>query len=103
MCQPDGDHLDFVLEMAREGIELDEEDAPVELESDLAYDVLDVFWRLHNARGSGGFGPTAISYQDLVAFVQMTGEQLGPWLVDQIRSLDNLFLSAIAESHKRKQ
>lgn len=58
--------------------------------------VLEAFWELHAARGSNGYGPNPISYQELEAWSRLTGRVPSLWAIEQIRTLDRLYLSAYA-------
>jgi hypothetical protein len=83
------------------GVELEPEHVEPEL-WDQGGEILEIFWQLHAARG-GGFGPNPISFSDLTAFQSLTGFRLSPWLVDQIRMLDNLYFKAYGEMTRNRR
>lgn len=61
------------------------------------------FMALHSGRMNTGFGPAAISYQDLRAFQQVEGVALEPWQIRAIRRADNAFLEQRAKDNKAKR
>lgn len=103
MCQMDGDKLPFIRRLIAEGEILDDDDWPVELESETAQWIIDQFWELHRSRGNSGWGPLAISWAEIQAYTALTGLTLSPWVIDQIRNLDRLYLSAFAASARENQ
>lgn len=50
------------------------------------------FADLSAARGSSGFGPAPITYSEIAAWAQLTGETPLPWEVKAIKALDAEFL-----------
>lgn len=46
------------------------------------------FCQLDSARGSNGWGPSSLSYADIVAWGQVTGTAIEPWEVRAIFRLD---------------
>jgi hypothetical protein len=56
-----------------------------------------IFNELHGSRGSNGFGPARITYQDIDAFQRVNGLRLHPWELDAIRRADSAFLKRMAE------
>lgn len=52
--------------------------------------------RLTATRG-GGFGPGAITYAEIEAFVRLTGHTLDPWEVEAVRALDDAYLAHKAQ------
>jgi hypothetical protein len=55
------------------------------------------FIELHNSRGTGAMAPNPISYQDILAWVQLTDKELTPFEIDCLTSLDSLWLSNLKE------
>lgn len=95
MCQPDGDLIKSVRKWIADGVDVEEDLWPVELETPTAEWIVSQFWELHATRG-GGYGPGPISYQELKAYIELTGIDLSPWVIEQIRMLDRMYLSAYA-------
>lgn len=56
-----------------------------------------VFVKLGRTRGRGGFGPAPITFSEMRAYCQMTGDDLLPWEVEVIRDLDDAYLSSLAQ------
>lgn len=56
-----------------------------------------LFARLHEARGGGGFGPSAITYSEMRAL----GEPLRPFEIDTIRALDRAFLETAGKASEK--
>jgi hypothetical protein len=57
--------------------------------------VWDIFLRLHESRGGGGFGPSPISYEAMEAFSVITGEVLRTWEIEIVRVLDREWMKAV--------
>lgn len=55
------------------------------------------FIDLHRCRGSSGFGPAALSYRDIDAWMRVTGERPLPWEVAAIVALDRAYLAHAAK------
>lgn len=53
------------------------------------------FHELHRTR-SGGMGPGAIAYPDILAWCRLRGVRLAPWEVEIITALDGAWLGAQA-------
>jgi len=87
-----GDHLASV----RRQLGKAERVAP-DLPRDFAH-IWNAFIELHNARGSGGFGPCAITYSEIAAYRDLTGVDLSPWEVKVIRALDTLYIEVSSQS-----
>lgn len=51
------------------------------------------FLRLNRRRG-GALGPTALTWQDLQAFFNLSGMTPTPWEVEQLEALDNAYLES---------
>jgi hypothetical protein len=49
------------------------------------------FNRLHQRRGSSGFGANPISWPDIDAFLRLSGVRLMPWEIEIIEEIDNVF------------
>lgn len=56
--------------------------------------LLNLFWDLQSARGSTGWGPAAMSWSDMVAWIQLRRLRLDAWEVDVLRRLDQAWLQA---------
>lgn len=56
------------------------------------------FIELHQARGSGGFGPLAIPYSEIVSYCRLSALELSPWEVKVIRALDTVYLETASQS-----
>ncbi|MBC3920355.1 hypothetical protein H8L32_23025 [Undibacterium sp. CY18W] len=60
---------------------------------------LEYLWRwfleLHNSRSNNGMGPSVITYQDLLAWSHMTGNQPRKFELDAIRQLDRIYFEAM--------
>jgi hypothetical protein len=50
------------------------------------------FTELHNARASGGFGPSPITFESIRAWCDLTGIYLLPWEVKAVKEIDRVFL-----------
>ena len=61
------------------------------------------FWEMASGRGSSGFGPQPLSWQDMVAWASISGIELQPWQAVIIRSMDRAWLAAVAEQSKKVQ
>jgi hypothetical protein len=55
------------------------------------------FVELHEGRGSNGYGPNPITWQDLAAWQSISGVTLTAWEVSAIRALDSVALAAAAK------
>ncbi len=60
------------------------------------------FQELSSGRINSGFGPTALSWSDVDAWVRLTSTPLSPYEVLTIRSMDAAFLSAYAKETERR-
>jgi hypothetical protein len=65
---------------------------------------LDYLWRIFNRlnarRGSNGFGPNAITWADIDAFIKHSKIDLAPWEIEVIEMLDDLYR---ADPTKKKE
>ena len=57
-----------------------------------------LFLRLHECRANGGFGPTPISYEAMMAYRAMTSEPLRSWEIEIIRAMDREWLKTAEKS-----
>lgn len=57
---------------------------------------------LNNGRGSSGFAPIPISWQEMEAYARLTGVDLLPWEARAIRSIDDAYMSSWGEDHAGK-
>ena len=53
------------------------------------------FLLLNQGRGQGFNGPLALSFQDILAWQQLTNEYLLPWEVSTIKRLDAVYLRVV--------
>lgn len=58
------------------------------------------FTDLHSCRGSTGFGPERITFQDIDCWSRVTGATLEGWQIEAIRKADNAFLASVATKAK---
>ena len=56
------------------------------------------FIELHNARASGGMGPSSITYEAIESWMRVTGSILLPWEVEAIKRLDMTWLKVNREA-----
>lgn len=56
------------------------------------------FWQLHSTRQSGMNGPLPLSYQEIKAWLELTGQAIYSSEIQIIRQLDNVYLNF---SHKK--
>jgi len=54
--------------------------------------VWSAFISLSNSRTSGFSGPNPITYEQILAWKQVTEQPLEPWEVEAIKRLDNIFM-----------
>lgn len=64
---------------------------------EVAY-LVGVFFELNSGRGEGMSGPLALSWADIKAWSELTGERLRPWQVRQVRVLDVEYLNAFGKA-----
>lgn len=65
-------------------------------------DIWYTFLKLHNARGSSGFGVSPISYSEILAYCQLHQVEFEEWELDLIRLFDQTVLQIIAEDQEKK-
>jgi len=58
------------------------------------------FVDLHMARASGSFGPGAISFPDIKAWLDLNQIRATPWDIETIRMIDAEYLSHVSETAK---
>jgi hypothetical protein len=59
------------------------------------------FWEINAGRGSTGWGPAPLSYQEIDAWARLSGCDLRPWEVRVLKSMDGAFLAAAAKKGER--
>lgn len=62
--------------------------------------VWDLFWNLRNGVGGNGFSPSPISYQEILAYSQLTGIRFSPFVLDAIRYMDAKYLDQLSARSK---
>lgn len=72
--------------------ELDIPDMPPELEHLWLW-----FVDLSRARPSTGFGPGALPYSEIMAWVALSGERPSSWEISVLKRLDGVYLEATAK------
>lgn len=65
--------------------------------------IWNAFIAMHDARGSNGHAPNAITWQDIAAWQQVSGNALTPWELDTIRAIDGVAMAAFAKQAKAQQ
>lgn len=73
--------------------ELEEEPLPAGCEL-----LLELYWQLRRAAGSGGFGHAAIAFSEIAAWQSLTGVELTSAELDLLTDMDAAALAAFAES-----
>lgn len=67
---------------------------------------LDYLWRwfieLHHARSNNGMGPSVITYQDILAWSQMTGNRPQRFELETIKSLDHIYFESLTEGKENR-
>jgi hypothetical protein len=58
--------------------------------------IWNAFAELHEARGSSGYAPAAITWQDIASWQSVTGMTLTGWEVECVRALDGVAMAAFA-------
>ena len=61
------------------------------------------FCSLHESRGSNGHTSSAITWQEMAAWQQVTGQSLSPWEIEVLRALDAVAIAAFAKQAKAQQ
>lgn len=99
--QPDGatlrDHLEAARRMRGAPPGMLVELTAVPCPAPLRY-LWQAFLELSDARGSAGFGPAPLSWQEIEAWSRLKRRPLSAWQVDVFKRLDRLFLT-----HQAKQ
>lgn len=88
------DHLDKVYEQTGE---IPEELELPEVDS-MQMDIWEKFLSLHRGRGHGINGPCPLSYQDILAWTQVTRRSLEPWEVEVVMAVDQTYLRVARSS-----
>lgn len=60
------------------------------------------FMELHATRGSSGWGPSRITYQDLFFWSLLTGVHLTPSDVRVLRTLDSVYMAHYVKNRPKK-
>lgn len=60
------------------------------------------FMRLNQSRASGGFGVSAISHQEMLAFFTLESIWPESWELELLRAFDRVALDAFAEQQKKE-
>lgn len=88
-------HLTSVIkQMKKDGQDTSELEAqlvPVAVPEGSAY-MVDLFAKLSHTRSWGMSGPSAISYLEIKAYCELTGETLTAWEIETLRSMDMVFI-----------
>lgn len=84
-------------ENPKELIELTADPCPELLEH-----VYAMFWEVSASRGGNGYGPNPISYCEMQAWAQLTGQTPTPFEVGIVKELDALFMAQHAKAAKTK-
>jgi hypothetical protein len=58
--------------------------------------VWNAFTELHEARGSSGHAPAAVTWQDIAAWQSVSGIELSRWEVECLRALDGVAMAAFS-------
>jgi hypothetical protein len=58
------------------------------------------FIRLSNRRPSTGFGGGMIPFSEIEAFQRLTGYRFSPWEVEQIETLDHVYVAEHSKARK---
>lgn len=61
------------------------------------------FLDLHGTRGSNGFGPSSISYSEILAWSFLTQQRPTPWEISVLKRLDDVFLRHAADEADKRQ
>lgn len=81
-----------------EQVERDSGFRPAELDTPDIPEAAEHVWRwfleLSQARGSTGFGPAPLTYQDIAAWARLTGADPSPWEIGVLKRLDVLWLAS---------
>lgn len=92
----------FVPRMEEESDIVDKYENPPSLPAQ-AYDAWSYFLRLHATRQVGGLGGfSAISYQEILAFITVTGTVMETWELELINAFDREWMHIAAENSKKE-
>jgi hypothetical protein len=53
------------------------------------------FWELHSGRAQGPHGPAPLSFNDILSFVEVVGEDLEPIEAQALKAVDGAYLDAV--------
>ena len=87
------EHLETI--QAKHGIEMEGLIGPPF--PDIVEYVWSAFNSLHAGRGYGFSGPNPLSYENIAAWMSLTGIELSAWELDVVKRLDALWLKAMSE------
>lgn len=59
----------------------------------------EAFRELNAARGSNGYGPQALTYQEIAAWCALNGVTLSPWEIETLAAMD---AEAMRAMHEKK-
>ena len=65
--------------------------------------VWNAFCAMHDAWGSNGYAPNAVTWQDIAAWQQVSGQALTPWELEMVRALDGVAMAAFARQAKAQR
>ena len=72
---------------------------PIELQGPEFPELMEFVWSaflsLNAARGQGYSGPMPISFSEISAWKELTGNQLSTWEVEAIKKIDSLYVRII--------
>ncbi|MCB2186481.1 MAG: hypothetical protein KQJ78_08695 [Deltaproteobacteria bacterium] len=60
------------------------------------------FWDLSAGRGSDGGGAAPLSYREIWAWRELTGENPRPWEIALLRTMDRVYLGFVAEANRKR-
>lgn len=70
-------------------------------------EVLEYLWEYYNqlsiTRQNYGWGPTALTYQEIEAWSRLRHVVLDPWELDALLMLDSIFLSVSAKAEAKRK
>jgi len=61
-----------------------------------------VFIELHNARPSGGMGPSQLTFEAFDAYTRVTGSRLAGWETRALKCIDSAWFKVQNEQSKSK-
>ena len=70
-------------------------------------EVLEYLWEYYNqlsvTRQNFGWGPTALTYQEIAAWSKLRNVKLDPWELDALLMVDSVFLTVSAEAEAKRK